>query len=81
MTPLRLDSVEQVAGEAKQQDEEDRARYHPDRLEPVRLQAFCRTHLADFKVPKVILITSALPKNEMGKVERRELAARFSRQS
>jgi len=46
-----------------------------------RLQAFCRTHLADFKVPKVILITSALPKNEMGKVERRELAARFSRQS
>src|SRR2546425_3772408 len=46
-----------------------------------RLQAFCRTHLADFKVPKVILITSALPKNDMGKVERQELAALFARQS
>ena len=46
-----------------------------------RLQAFCRTHVADFKVPKVILITSALPKNDMGKVERQELAALFSRQS
>jgi acyl-CoA synthetase (AMP-forming)/AMP-acid ligase II len=46
-----------------------------------RLQAFTRTRLADFKVPKVILITSALPKNETGKVERRELAALFARPS
>jgi acyl-CoA synthetase (AMP-forming)/AMP-acid ligase II len=46
-----------------------------------RLQAFCRTRLADFEVPKVIRITSALPKNAMGKVERRDLAALFARQS
>ena len=46
-----------------------------------QLQAFCRTRLADFKVPKVIWITSALPKNETGKVERRNLAALFARQS
>jgi acyl-CoA synthetase (AMP-forming)/AMP-acid ligase II len=46
-----------------------------------RLQAFCRDRLADFKVPKVIRITSALPKNEMGKIERRVLAAVFARQS
>jgi len=46
-----------------------------------RLQAFCRTRLADFKVPKVICITSALPKNETGKIERRDLAALFARQS
>ena len=46
-----------------------------------RLQAFCRTRLADFKVPKVIRIVSALPKNETGKVERRDLAALFARQS
>jgi acyl-CoA synthetase (AMP-forming)/AMP-acid ligase II len=46
-----------------------------------RLQAFCRTRLADFKVPKVIRITSALPKNETGKVERRDLAALFARDS
>jgi acyl-coenzyme A synthetase/AMP-(fatty) acid ligase len=35
--------------------------------------------LADFKVPKVIRIASALPKNETGKVERRDLAALFAR--
>ena len=46
-----------------------------------RLQAFCRTHLADFKVPKVIRIVSALPKNAMGKVQRCDLAALFARQS
>src|SRR5882724_6743448 len=46
-----------------------------------QLQAFCRTRLADFKVPKVIWIVSALPKNETGKVERRDLAALFARQS
>ena len=46
-----------------------------------RLQAFCRTRLADFKVPKVIRIVSALPKNETGKIERRNLAALFARQS
>jgi acyl-CoA synthetase (AMP-forming)/AMP-acid ligase II len=45
-----------------------------------RLQAFCRTRLADFKVPKVIRIASALPKNETGKVEWRDLAALFARQ-
>jgi len=44
-----------------------------------RLQAFCRTHLADFKVPKVIRIVSAIPKNETGKVERRALTALFAR--
>jgi len=40
-----------------------------------------RTRLADFEVPKVIRIISALPKNAMGKVERRRLAALFARQS
>src|SRR5215210_4285711 len=33
-----------------------------------QLQAFARTRLADFKAPKVIWITSALPKNETGKI-------------
>ena len=41
------------------------------------LKAFCRVRLADFKVPHTIYITSALPKNATGKIERRELAARF----
>jgi acyl-CoA synthetase (AMP-forming)/AMP-acid ligase II len=41
------------------------------------LQAHCRSRMADFKVPKVILITATLPKTATGKVQRRDLAARF----
>jgi acyl-CoA synthetase (AMP-forming)/AMP-acid ligase II len=39
------------------------------------LQAFCSTRLADFKVPKVIRVISAMPKNATGKIQRRDLAA------
>jgi acyl-CoA synthetase (AMP-forming)/AMP-acid ligase II len=42
------------------------------------LQAFSRSRLAAFKVPKVIHIVSAIPKNAMGKVDRRALAAMFA---
>ena len=41
------------------------------------LQAFCSTRLADFKVPKLIRFVSAIPKDVMGKVRRRDLAAFF----
>jgi acyl-coenzyme A synthetase/AMP-(fatty) acid ligase len=44
---------------------------------PEGLRAFCRERLADFKVPKVIRIVSGLPKNAMGKVERRTLATLY----
>ena len=42
------------------------------------LKAYCRTRMADFKVPKLIHLVSAIPKNAMGKVQRRELTALFS---
>jgi acyl-CoA synthetase (AMP-forming)/AMP-acid ligase II len=42
------------------------------------LQTFCRTRLADFKVPKLIHLVSAIPKNAMGKVHRRDLTALFA---
>jgi oxalate---CoA ligase len=42
------------------------------------LQAYCRTRLADFKVPKTIHLVSAIPRNAMGKVQRRDLTALFS---
>jgi oxalate---CoA ligase len=42
------------------------------------LQAFCRARLADFKVPKRIYFTSEWPRNAMGKIARRDLAARYS---
>jgi acyl-CoA synthetase (AMP-forming)/AMP-acid ligase II len=41
------------------------------------LKAFCGTHLADFKVPNLIRIVSALPRDPIGKVQRRDLAAIF----
>jgi len=45
--------------------------------DPSQLQAFCRGRLADFKVPKEIRIVSALPRNAMGKIVRRDVAALF----
>jgi hypothetical protein len=45
--------------------------------DPSQLQAFCRRRLADFKVPKEIRIVSALPRNAMGKIVRRDIAALF----
>ena len=41
------------------------------------LQAHCRGCLADFKVPKVIYLTNALPRTPTGKVQRRHVAAAF----
>jgi len=40
-----------------------------------QLQMYCRSCLADFKVPKLIHLVSAMPRNAMGKVQRRELTA------
>jgi acyl-coenzyme A synthetase/AMP-(fatty) acid ligase len=44
----------------------------------IELQAFCRARMADFKVPKEIRIVAGLPRNAMGKVVRREVAALFN---
>jgi acyl-CoA synthetase (AMP-forming)/AMP-acid ligase II len=41
------------------------------------LKAFCSTHLTDFKVPNLIRIVSTLPRDAVGKVQRRDLAALF----
>jgi acyl-CoA synthetase (AMP-forming)/AMP-acid ligase II len=42
-----------------------------------QLKTYCNARLADFKVPKVIHIVSVLPKNPMGKIQRRELTNLF----
>ncbi len=42
------------------------------------LQAYCRSRLADFKVPKIIRIASALPTNATGKIDRRALGSAFN---
>jgi len=43
--------------------------------DPQELQAFCSTRVADFKVPKLVRVISAMPKNATGKIQRRDLAA------
>ena len=42
------------------------------RLEPVSgdLRAFCKAHLANFKVPKQLLVRDALPMLPIGKVDK-----------
>jgi oxalate---CoA ligase len=44
---------------------------------PAEIQAHCQTRLADFKVPKVIHITEAVPRTATGKVQRRHVASHF----
>jgi acyl-CoA synthetase (AMP-forming)/AMP-acid ligase II len=44
---------------------------------PAEIQAHCLKRLADFKVPKVIHITDAVPRTATGKIQRRHVAAHF----
>ncbi len=39
--------------------------------------AHCKAHMANFKVPKVVLFTDTLPKNPSGKLLKRELRLQF----
>jgi acyl-coenzyme A synthetase/AMP-(fatty) acid ligase len=50
----------------------------PDRsLSETALRAWVGERLAPYKVPRRLLLLSALPRNAMGKVIKPELAARF----
>lgn len=40
--------------------------------------AFCKAHMAHFKVPKQVIFTDALPKNPSGKLLKRELRKRYA---
>jgi len=42
------------------------------------LMEHCKKHLADFKVPKKILIVDKIPRTATGKIQRRAVAAAFS---
>mmetsp|Transcript_48439 Transcript_48439/g.80516 ORF Transcript_48439/g.80516 Transcript_48439/m.80516 type:complete len:1128 (+) Transcript_48439:91-3474(+) len=42
------------------------------------IQKFCKERLTDFKIPKVIYITDALPRTATGKIQRRFVAAHFA---
>jgi acyl-CoA synthetase (AMP-forming)/AMP-acid ligase II len=49
----------------------------PDASETDLLQ-FCRGALSSWQVPKRIFVVDAIPANERGKINRRELSQRFS---
>jgi acyl-CoA synthetase (AMP-forming)/AMP-acid ligase II len=42
------------------------------------LIAFCKTRLADFKVPRVIHVMDEIPRGPTGKIQRRTLTELFS---
>jgi long-chain acyl-CoA synthetase len=48
-----------------------------DALEVGELESWCRQHLAPYKVPVAFTVVDQLPRSEIGKLLRRELAARF----
>ena len=47
-------------------------------LDPEELTAFCRERLADYKVPRRVLLVDELPRNATGKVIKRELLPWFT---
>ena len=71
---MRLHSGGRGAGPARRQrphaHEEDTA---------AALQAYCRSRLSDFEVPKVIHFVKELPKDSTGKVARLRLTDVFSK--
>ncbi len=42
-------------------------------IDPEEVRAFCKEHLAGYKVPKVVHVVDALPKDTQGKILKREL--------
>lgn len=47
----------------------------PGRLSYTDVMAWCRSHLADHKVPRSVILVSAIPRNARGKISRSALAA------
>ena len=50
-------------------------------IDPGELLRYCGDGLPAFKAPKQIVLAAALPKTERGKLDRRALAERWSREA
>jgi malonyl-CoA/methylmalonyl-CoA synthetase len=44
----------------------------------VDIITFCKANIANFKVPKAVMVVDELPRNAMGKVQKNVLRERFS---
>jgi acyl-CoA synthetase (AMP-forming)/AMP-acid ligase II len=75
--PAVAEAVSFAAPDAKYGEEVQAAVVLKDNATPAEIQAFCLKRLADFKVPKVIHITDAVPRTATGKIQRRHVAAHF----
>lgn len=75
--PAVAEAVSFAAPDAKYGEEVHAAVVLKDPATPAEIQAFCKTRLADFKVPKVIHVADAVPRTATGKIQRRHVAAWF----
>jgi acyl-CoA synthetase (AMP-forming)/AMP-acid ligase II len=75
--PAVAEAVSFAAPDAKYGEEVQAAVVLKGTATPAEIQAFCLKRLADFKVPKVIHITDAVPRTATGKIQRRHVAAHF----
>ena len=46
-------------------------------LDEASVIAFCKAHMAHFKVPKKVILVEGLPKNPSGKILKRELRLKY----
>src|SRR5207237_4229088 len=71
--PAVAEAVSFAAPDAKYGEEVQAAVVLKGTVTPAEIQAFCSKRLADFKVPKVIHITDAVPRTATGKIQRRHV--------
>ena len=75
--PAVAEAVSFAAPDAKYGEEVHAAVVLKASATPAEIQAHCAKRLADFKVPKVIHVTQAVPRTATGKIQRRHVAAHF----
>jgi acyl-CoA synthetase (AMP-forming)/AMP-acid ligase II len=75
--PAVAEAVSFAAPDAKYGEEVHAAVVLRGEATAAEIQAFCLKKLADFKIPKVIHVTGAVPRTATGKIQRRHVAAHF----
>ncbi|MFO0965356.1 MAG: acyl--CoA ligase [Gemmataceae bacterium] len=75
--PAVAEAVCFAAPDAKYGEEVHAAVVLKGKATPAEIQAHCAKRLADFKTPKVIHVTDAVPRTATGKIQRRHVAAHF----